>query len=101
MTPDEAKQVLENAMQTVSGWEVVMNMTNSDETVRQGVLAGLLTMFYKAAGSEGDAFLKEGESYEGAIGRFLSDSPGSNNWLRVKIDEVVETAFEHRRRWRS
>jgi hypothetical protein len=100
MTKEEAREIFERAKLEVSSLEVVMNRTSTDQEVRDGVLHKLLKMFYESTGKHDPVFLKEGESHEQAIAKFLRDIPGSYDPYK-DIEDVIEVAMEQRRRWQQ
>jgi hypothetical protein len=100
MTKEEAQKIFERAKRELSSWDVVMNVAYTDQEVRDGVLYKLLKMFYVATGNHNSVILQYGQSYEDAIAEFLRDNPGSYS-PRHDIEEVVEVAMEHRRRWQQ
>jgi hypothetical protein len=100
MTKEQAKEIFERAKRDQLSWEVVMNRTYTDEQVRDGIHSNLLRMFYEAAGHDGSVMRKPEQSYEQAIAEFLIDNPGSYH-PHNDIEDVIEVAMEHRRRWQQ
>jgi hypothetical protein len=100
MTKEEAQEIFERAKGDLSSWEVVMNRTYTDEQVRDRVQSNLLRMFYGAIGHDGPVMLKSEQSYEQAIADLLRDNPGSYH-PHNDIEDVIEVAMEHRRRWQQ
>jgi len=100
MTKEQAKEIFERAKRDLLSWEVVMNRTYTDEQVRDGIQSNLLRMFYEAIGHDGSVMRKPEQSYEQAIAEFLIDNPGSYH-PHNDIEDVIEVAMDHRRRWQQ
>jgi hypothetical protein len=98
MTKEEAQHLFEKAKNELPSWEVVMNNTYTNEQVRDGVLFNILKIFHGAVGHDGPVVRKAGESFEEAICQLVLHHTGSYIPNR-EIEEVVEAALEHRKRW--
>jgi hypothetical protein len=100
MTKETAQEIFERAKRELPSWELVMNRTYTDEQVRDGIQSNLLKMFYEAIGNDGPVMRKPEQSYVEAIAEFLRDNPGSYH-PHNDIEDVIEVAMEHRRRWQQ
>ena len=97
---EEVQGIFERAKRELPSWEVVLNSTYTDAQVRDGVQSNLLKMFYEAIGHDGPVIRKPEQSYEQAIAELLLDNPGSYH-PHNDIEDVIEAAMEHRRRWKQ